>query len=146
MKHLELYDRYRTFKNPYLYGGLFLLLVLAVLSAYSTLDLMIGYRIAVQYQEIEDKGLSLYTAFRFLAPYHFSDSLSNLFILLLPVVTSLVYAWSLAQDRNTGYLEQLLVRETPKNIIVSRAKYTFWGAVCIAAIPLLVNVLMIFMV
>lgn len=66
-----------------------------------------------------------------------------LFFLLLPLLATIPHAWSLGSDQRSGYAGQMLVRTSRASYLGAKAGATFISAALVAAIPLLVDLLML---
>lgn len=67
------------------------------------------------------------------------DVPTELFFVLAPLLVLVGYSWSLASDRKSGYVEQLLARSSRSSWYTVRYLAVFVSGGLLAAVPLLVN-------
>lgn len=70
---------------------------------------------------------------------------SRMFFILYPVLASLPYAWSMAEDLRSGYAAQMLVREKRKDYFWGKMTASFLSGGAVISAALLLNILLLSM-
>lgn len=130
----------KAFINRWFVIALCVGLVLATISAYGVVFLyMETERMMLEWWGVTNPFLSVSSCYRFFMTSDYTQASTDLFYALLPLLAVLPYGWSLCQEKQSGYLQNIYVRVERTRYLGCKACAAALSGGTVVLAPLLLN-------
>ena len=94
---------------------------------------------------MKNPSYQMYGAFTNWMGQEISSATAALFYLLIPIFATLSYGWSYQSELKSGYIKNVLVKVDKKGYYLTKYLATFLGGGLAVIIPMLINIMIVFM-
>lgn len=143
MKNLLRVELYKVFHNRFFWITFSLAILLALMSAMERIQNYQRIQSLMEFYSTKNLMVSGDTLYNNWIGGEFGTLAAFLFYFLLPLFAAFPYGWSLVQEQRAGYVKNVIARSGRKNYYLSKYIANFTAAATVAAIPLLLNLLLV---
>lgn len=96
----------------------------------------------IEWWDVVALDLSASSCFRFFMTSDYIQPTTDLFYALIPLLAAMPYGWSLCEEKNKGYLQNVYIRSKRKQYLAAKAFAAASSGFVVIAIPLVLNLLL----